>query len=274
MQLLFRFRLYFSILILIIIFFGCLLSFFVLPHDFNTISLDDRFLGAGSLYWLGTDQLGRDFYSRLLVGTRNSFIISSIALIIGSFIGISLGLLSVSNFIFTKQGLISKFITQLNQLLFAFPVIFIAILFSAIYGAGGWYSLLAISIFNIPIFYSLTKNISSSICNKDYFLFSLALGSSQFTIYRLHFFPQLYASLLAQFTIQLGFAILMEASLSYLGLGIQAPTPSLGRIIYESQTFFYFRESLVIIPGIIIILFVLATNHLGEYLSYHLNPKN
>lgn len=268
------FRFFVGIFLLIIYFSLLLLSFIYVPYSVTEIYLEDRFLNFSTTHWLGTDQFGRDFYSRLLVGTRNSILLTSLAVLLGSFIGTISGLFSTIN-LFSLGGKILTFgLSEINRLLFAFPVILTAILISSIYGTSGRYSLLAISIFNIPIFYYVTKNISQKIWNSDYVIFSLAIGNSKWSIQKLHIIPQIYTPLLIQFTIQWNFSLLTEASLSYLGLGIQPPEPSLGRIIYESQTFFYLKSSLILLPAVVIFLLILCFSYLGDYFSYRLSSKN
>ena len=236
----------------IIFFFFLLLffSFFWIPQSIYKISLENRLVSSSLINWLGTDQLGRDFYSRLLVGTRNSILISSLAIGIGSFVGTLLGLLSIGS----RPSLASKtfnyFLAEFNKLLLAFPIVLIAVLINAFYGSGGWKAMFAISIFNIPLFYYLTQNIAYKIWGKNYLLFSLAIGANRWSIYKLHILPQLFSPWLVLFSIQWGLSLLAESSLSYLGLGIQPPEPSLGRIIYESHTYFYLKSSLIILPGV------------------------
>ena len=105
-------------------------------------------------------------------------------------------------------------------------------------------------------------------------LFSKAIGSTRYSIYKLHILPQLISPWLVLFSIQWGLSILAESSLSYLGLGIQPPEPSLGRIIYESHTYFYLKSSLIILPGVILLLLILGVGYLGDYFAKYLDPKN
>ena len=268
------FKLFVGISIIFFFFLLLSFSFFWIPQSIYEISLENRLASSNLTHWLGTDQLGRDFYSRLLVGTRNSILISSFAIGIGSFVGTLLGLLSIGNRASLASKTFSYFLAEFNKLLIAFPIVLIAILINALYGSGGWKAMLSISFFNIPIFYYLTRNISYRIWSKNYLLFSLAIGANRWSIYKLHILPQLISPWLILFSIQWGLSLLAESSLSYLGLGIQPPEPSLGRIIYESHTYFYLKSSLIILPGIILLLLVLAVSYLGDYFAKYLDPKS
>ena len=268
------FRFYVGVCIIFFFFLIMSFSFFWIPQSIYTISLENRLASSNSIHWLGTDQLGRDFFFRLLVGTRNSILLSSLAVSIGSFTGTLLGLFSIGNRVSFPSKTLNYLLAEFNKLLIAFPVVLIAVLINAFYGSGGWKAMLAISIFNIPIFYYLTQNITYKIWGKNHLLFSLAIGSTRYSIYKLHILPQLISPWLVLFSIQWGLSILAESSLSYLGLGIQPPEPSLGRIIYESHTYFYLKSSLIILPGVILLLLILGVGYLGDYFAKYLDPKN
>ena len=195
-----------SVAISIIFFFFLLLSFsfFWIPQSIYEISIENKLASSSPIHWFGTDQLGRDFYSRVLVGTRNSILLSSLAVSIGSCSGTLLGLFSMG----TRVSFISKtlnyLLVEFNKLLIAFPVVLIAVLINAFYGSGGWKAMFAISIFNIPLFYYLTQNIAYKIWGKNYLLFSLAIGANRWSIYKLHILPQLFSPWLVLFSIQMG----------------------------------------------------------------------
>ena len=172
-------------------------SYFI-PENLLDISVEKRFLKWSKEHWLGTDQLGRNFFSFLVIATRNSIFFATLALLLGSLLGT---LLAIFSFYFIKTNYLWE---QISQLLIAIPVVLIAIIIHTFYGSG-WFSLLAISFFNVPFFYYLTKNISHKILAKEYALFSLAIGNSKWNIYRLHIFPQLYGAWLVQFSIQWSF---------------------------------------------------------------------
>ncbi len=268
------FRLFVGVCIIFFFFLLLSFSFFWMPQSIYKISLENRLASSSSIHWLGTDQLGRDFYSRLLVGTRNSVLLSSLAMGIGSFTGTLLGLLSIGSRASLASKTLNHLLAEINKLLIAFPVVLVAVLINAFYGSGGWKAMLAISIFNIPVFYYLTQNITHKIWGKNYLLFSLAIGATRWSIYKLHILPQLISPWLVLFSIQWGLSLLAESSLSYLGLGIQPPEPSLGRIIYESHTYFYLKSSLIILPGVILLLLILGMSYLGDYFAKYLDPKN
>ena len=252
-------RLNFAKVLLGLVFLLFFTSFFFSEESYK-ISVENRFLKTSSMYWLGTDHLGRDFFSLLLVGARNSIFFASIALIVGSFSGCLLAFLVV------EIKSLSFVIEEINKIFLAIPIILSSILIYSFYKSG-WLCLLAISFFNIPYFYYLTKNILAKILIKEYYLFSQSIGNGHWNIYRLHFFSQLYPLWLVHFSIQWGVALLMEAGLSYLGLGIPQPTPSLGRIIYENRSFYELRAELIFYPGLVLFLLVIIFQYFADNLE-------
>lgn len=249
---------FFSLLCLVLIFLVFLCSFFFTQSDYG-IDIQNRFLAISKQHWFGTDQLGRDFFSLLIVATRNSIIFASIALLVGSVLGTTFAFFMQANFFVYC-------LEEFNKVLIAMPIILTAILIYTLYDFNG-ITLLAISLFNIPIFYYLTKNITNRILAKEYCAFSKSIGNSRWNIYRLHIFPQLYNAWLVQFSIQWSIALLMEASLSYLGLGIQQPTPSLGRMLFENRSFYEIRTALVIYPGLVLFILILFFQYFTDSLN-------
>ena len=256
-------RLNFAKVLLGLVFFLFFVSFFFSEESYK-ISVENRFLENSFRHWLGTDQLGRDFFSLLLVGAKNSILFSSIALIIGSGLGCLLA------FLVLEIKYLNFIVEEINKIFLSIPIILSAILIYSFYKSG-WLCLLAISFFNIPYFYYLTKNILAKILIKDYYLFSRSINNNYWNIYRLHFFPQIYPLWLVHFSIQWGVALLMEAGLSYLGLGIPQPTPSLGRIIYENRSFYEFRTELIFYPGLVLFLLVIIFQYFADNLEFKIN---
>ena len=249
----------FNPLLFLFVFILALLLSFFLPQNLYEIDIQNRFLAASFNHWLGTDQLGRDFLVLLIVASKNSIYFASITLLIGSLIGTMIAFFIHSNFF-------GFFLEELNKILVAMPIILSAILIYSLYDFNG-ISLLAISLFNIPVFYYLTKNITSRIFAQDYYAFSKSIGNSRWNIYKLHILPQLYNAWLVQFSIQWSIALLMESGLSYLGLGIQQPTPSLGRILFENRSFYEIRPQLAIYPGLALFIFILFFQYFTDSLK-------
>jgi len=251
-----------------IILLTALLSLGYTPYDPNRMNLSKRFLAPNSTHWLGTDQYGRDILSRVMKGAINSIIVGIVAVSIGMSFGILLGSLAA----FYKKW-VDESIMRISDVLYGFPAVLSAILITSILGPGAVNSMMAIGIFNIPIFARLTRATSLSIWERDYVTSAKAIGRSDAGIIWRHVLPNILSSLIVQGTVQFAIAILAEAGLSYLGLGTQPPHASWGRMLQEAQTFMGTSAWLAIFPGCAIALAVLGFNLLGDGLRDMLDPK-
>ncbi len=255
-------------LITLIILLTALLSLGYTPYDPNRMNLSHRFQAPSSAHWLGTDQYGRDILSRVMKGAINSIIVGMVAVSIGMSFGILLGSLAA----FYKKW-VDESIMRISDVLYGFPAVLSAILITSILGPGVINSMIAIGIFNIPIFARLTRATSLSIWERDYVTSAKAIGRSNAGIIWRHVLPNILSSLIVQGTVQFAIAILAEAGLSYLGLGTQPPHASWGRMLQEAQTFMGTSAWLAIFPGCAIALAVLGFNLLGDGLRDMLDPK-
>jgi len=201
-------------------------------------------------------------------GSINSMIVGLVAVSIGMGFGILLG--SAATF---YRGWVDEIIMRISDVLYGFPAVLSAILITSILGPGIVNSMIAIGIFNIPIFARLTRAISLSIWERDYVVSAKAIGRSDAGIVWKYILPNILSSLIVQGTIQFAVAILAEAGLSYLGLGTQPPHASWGRMLHEAQTFMGTSAWLAIFPGCAIALAVLGFNLLGDGLRDLLDPK-
>jgi len=245
-----------------------LLSIGYTPYDPNRMNLSARFQPPNGSQWLGTDQYGRDILSRTMRGSINSMIVGLVAVSIGMGFGILLG--SAAAF---YRGWVDEIIMRISDVLYGFPAVLSAILITSILGPGIVNSMIAIGIFNIPIFARLTRAISLSIWERDYVVSAKAIGRSDAGIVWKYILPNILSYLIVQGTIQFAVAILAEAGLSYLGLGTQPPHASWGRMLHEAQTFMGTSAWLAIFPGCAIALAVLGFNLLGDGLRDLLDPK-
>jgi len=255
-------------LITLIILLTALFSLGYTPYDPNRMNLSKRFQAPNPTHWLGTDQYGRDIFSRVMKGAVNSIIVGVVAVSIGISFGILLGSLAA----FYKKW-VDESIMRISDVLYGFPAILSAILITSILGPGVVNSMMAIGIFNIPIFARLTRVTSLSIWERDYVTSAKAIGRSDAGIIWRHILPNILSSLIVQGTVQFAIAILAEAGLSYLGLGTQPPHASWGRMLQEAQTFMGTSPWLAIFPGCAIALAVLGFNLLGDGLRDMLDPK-
>ncbi len=238
------------------------------PYPARDIDIPNKLLAPGAAHWLGTDSLGRDIVSLLLVGARASIAVGVIAVGIGIAFGVALGLLAAA-----RRGWLEEVVMRLADFTFAFPALLTAIMLTAIYGPGLITSIVAIGIFNIPVFARITRAAANSVWSREYVLAARACGKGALRITFEHVLPNIASLLIVQATIQFAIAILAEAALSYLGLGTQPPTPSWGRMLNEAQTLLFQAPQLAIWPGLAIALSVLGLNLMGDGLRDLLDPR-
>lgn len=244
------------------------LSVFYTPHDPNRMNLSKRFQPPGPANFLGTDQYGRDILSRVMKGAVNSLVVGWVAVGIGMGFGVLLGSLAAYWMGWKDEG-----VMRLADVLYGFPAVLSAILITSIFGPGITNSMVAIGIFNIPIFARLTRGASLSVWQRDYVTSARAVGQTNKAIIWHTILPNILSPLIVQGTVQLAIAILAEAALSYLGLGTQPPHASWGRMLSEAQTFMEVSPWLAIFPGLAIAWAVLGFNLLGDGLRDLLDPK-
>jgi peptide/nickel transport system permease protein len=235
------------------------------PLDHNVLQ---RLKAPSALYWLGTDQFGRDLFSRILHGMRASLAISAAAVGLALLIGGSLGLLSAY-----YRGWTERIVMRLMDVLFAFPVMLLAIGIIAVLGPGAVTTAMAIAIVYTPIFARLLRGPALVIASSDYVLAARSIGASDFRIIALHILPNLASVVLVQTSLLMSAAILVEASLSFLGLGTQPPTPSLGMMLSDGRNFLLLSPWSAVFSGFAILLIAFALNLLGDVLRDTLDPR-
>lgn len=248
---------------------AALASYIWTPFDFTAIDIANKLKSPGSIHWFGTDHFGRDIFSMIMAGARTSIAVAFIAVGVGVLIGVPLGLTAAAK----KGSLIDEIIMRSNDLVFAFPALLIAIMITAVFGASAVNAIIAIGIFNIPVFARLTRGASLSLWTLDYVLSAKVAGKGALRISLEHILPNITNLLIVQGTIQFSLGILAEAGLSYVGLGAQPPTPSWGRMLADSQTMISFAPHLALFPGFAILLSVLGLNLMGDGLRDLLDPK-
>ncbi len=245
-----------------------LLSFVWTPHPATEIDVPNKLKPPSATYWLGTDSLGRDIVSLLIVGARYSIAVGLIAVGIGITVGVALGLLAAA-----RRGWFEELVMRFSDLTLAFPALLTAIMLTAIYGPGLVTSIVAIGIFNIPEFARITRASANAVWTREFVLAARACGKGRARITFEHVLPNIASVLIVQATIRFAIAILAEAALSYLGLGTQPPMPSWGRMLNEGQSMMYQAPLLAVWPGLAIVLTVLGLNLMGDGLRDLLDPR-
>jgi peptide/nickel transport system permease protein len=256
-------------LLLTLLLLGCAaLSLFWTPGSAYEIELDLKLLPPNAVHWLGTDALGRDVASRLLLGAQGSILVGVVAVGIGLLAGTALGLLAAA-----RRGWLEQLLMRLADFGQAFPAILTAIMLTTVYGPGMVNAMLAIGIYNIPTFARIARGSAQSVWARDFVLAARASGKGPWRITWEHVLPNIASSLVVQATVQFALAILAEAALSYLGLGTQPPDPSWGGMLNDAQTLMFQAPMQAVYPGVAIALAVLGLNLLGDGLRDLLDPR-
>ncbi|HEY4199128.1 MAG TPA: ABC transporter permease [Devosiaceae bacterium] len=246
-----------------------LLSFVWTPYDYAVQDIPHKLRGLTAEHWFGTDQYGRDVFSQILVGARTSLAVACVAVALGIGAGVPLGLWAAAR----RGTVLDEIIMRANDLIFAFPALLIAILITAVFGPGAVNAVIAIGIFNIPVFARLTRAAALSLWPRDFILAARVAGKTPARISLEHILPNILNTLVVQITIQFSLGILAEAALAYVGLGAQPPTPSWGKMLADSQTLVSLAPHLAIIPGLAIVFTVLGLNLLGDGLRDIFDPQ-
>lgn len=257
-----------SALVLLALVVVALLGELITPHDPFAQSIPDRLQPPSGAHWFGTDELGRDVFSRVLLGAevslRVGFVAVGISLLAGTLIGLAAGYYGR----WLDDGLM-----RFMDVLFAFPAILLAIVVVAVLGPGITNAMIAIGIVYTPIFARIARASTLSVREEVYVRAARSSGAGDLRILGRHVLPNIAAPLIVQTSLSLAFAILSEAALSFLALGVQPPDPSWGRMLAEGRQFIEHAWWMVVFPGLAIFVVVLAFNVLGDALRDVLDPK-
>jgi peptide/nickel transport system permease protein len=262
----------FGLVIIALVVAGALFAPWIAPYDpneqmFDGLTLEGAPMPPGGQFLLGTDLLGRDLFSRLLYGAQTSLIIgvvaNGLALIIGTLVGITAGFF---------RGWIGGILMRFTDLMMAFPALLLAICLAAIFQPSLWIVALVIALVNWVQTARVIYTETSSLATRDFIAAERTLGASTPRILFRHILPHLLPTIIVWGTLGISTTVLLEATLSFLGIGVQPPTPSWGNIIFENQTYFQSAPWLVFIPGAAIILLALAFNLVGDALRDVLDP--
>lgn len=257
-----------SIAILVVISFVAIAANWIAPYGINNVNVPDALQSPSGTHWFGTDELGRDVFSRVLVATQASMRVAVISVAFAVVVGVTIGV--VSGY---RGGWLDTVFMRVVDVMFAFPVLLLALAVVAVLGPGVTTTILAIGIVYTPIFARVARASTLGVRVEPYVSVSRSMGTGHLYILGRHILPNIAGPLVVQTSLSLAFAILSEAALSFLGLGIQPPQPSLGRMIFDSQGFVTMAWWMAVFPGAAIFVTVLAFNLLGDGLRDVLDPK-
>ena len=262
----------FGLIVIAIVGIAAIFAPLVAPHDpgeqfFEGLTLEGAPLPPNGQFWFGTDLLGRDLLSRLIFGAQTSLIIgvvaNGLAVLIGAVIGITAGYF---------RGIVGTILMRFTDLMMSFPALLLAIVLAAIFKPSLWIVVLVIAMVNWVQVARVLYTETRSLAEREFIEAERALGAGSLLILLRHILPHLVSTIVVWATLGISTTVLLEATLSFLGIGVRPPTPSWGNIIFENQTYFATAPWLVFIPGAAIILLALAFNLLGDALRDILDP--
>ncbi|GCA97304.1 ABC transporter permease [Mycolicibacterium sp. NCC-Tsukiji] len=238
------------------------------PYGINDVDVPQALRPPSGAHWFGTDELGRDVLSRVLTGLQASMTVAVVSVACAAVVGTALGVMAGY-----RGGWLDTVVMRVVDVMFAFPVLLLAMAIVAVLGPGLATTIAAISVVYVPIFARVARASTLAVREEPYVAVSRTMGTGTAYILARHVLPNITGPLIVQTSLSLAFAILSEAALSFLGLGIQPPQPSLGRMIFDSQGFVTLAWWMAVFPGAAIVFIVLACNLLGDGLRDVLDPK-
>ncbi|KAA0094779.1 ABC transporter permease [Mycolicibacterium sp. P1-18] len=240
----------------------------IAPYGINDVDVPSALRGPSGAHWFGTDELGRDVLSRVLVAIQTSMQVAVVSVAFAVVVGVTVGV--VAGY---RGGWLDTVVMRVVDVMFAFPVLLLALAIVAVLGPGVTTTMLAIGVVYTPIFARVARASTLGVRVEPFVQVSRTMGTGHRYILMRHVLPNIAGPLIVQTSLSLAFAILSEAALSFLGLGIQPPEPSLGRMIFDSQGFVTLAWWMAVFPGAAIFVIVLAFNLVGDGLRDVLDPK-
>jgi len=259
---------YASIIYLVILGAAALAAPIISPYNPNDQHLEERFAPPSGKYLLGTDNFGRDLFSRIIYGSRSALLVGIVSVSIAVVIGLTVGMIAA-----LSEGLVDNILMLLMDSILSFPTVLLAITVVSFLGYGLLQVMLAIGVIFSPVFARIVRAEALSIKTEGYVEASRALGSSQLKIVFLHIIPNLLGKVVVQGSITFAISVVIEASLSFLGLGTQPPTASWGLMLKDARNYLVQAPWMAIYPGVALALTVLSFNIIGDTLSEKINPR-
>lgn len=249
----------FGLVILSVLLLVLLTSIFYIPYDTSAIEISNKLAVPSSSHLLGTDQFGRDILSRIMKGLQTSFSIGLLVVVIGLSFGILLGAFSGY-----YKGLLDEVVMKVIDAQMAFPGILVAMMLIAVFGNGAGNTVIALAVMSIPRFTRITRSGFIKYRESEFVKAERVRGNGNLRIMFFHILPLLRAELVATASLSFASAVMSESGLSYLGLGVQPPTPSLGTMLSEAQDYIFIAPWYIFIPAIVITLMVMGFNLVGD----------
>ncbi|HOG01672.1 MAG: Glutathione transport system permease protein GsiD [Betaproteobacteria bacterium ADurb.Bin341] len=254
--------------VLVLIVLAAVFADLIAPFGINEYSYDDQLQGPSAKHLFGTDEFGRDIFSRIVYGARISLSIGFGAVTLAAIFGAILGLIAGY-----YGGVWDSLISRICDVLFAFPGLILAIAIVAILGPGLYNVVIAVIVFRTPTFARLARGATLQMKNSVYVQAARSLGASDLRILTRHILPSALPSMIVQYSISIGGSIMTAASLSFLGMGASPPTPEWGLMLSNARTYVFMSWHYALFPGLAIFLTVLCFNHMGDGLRSALDPK-
>ena len=261
-----------SALVLVVVVVISVAAQWITPYGVNDVDVPQALQGPSGAHWFGTDELGRDVLSRVMVAVQASMQVAVVSVAFAAVVGVLVGV--IAGYVAGRAGSwLDTVLMRVVDVMFAFPVLLLALAIVAVLGPGIGTTMLAIGVVYTPIFARVARASTLSVRVEPFVAVSYTMGTGSRYILTRHILPNISGPLIVQTSLSLAFAILAEAALSFLGLGIQPPQPSLGRMIFDAQGFVTLAWWMAVFPGLAIFLIVLSLNLLGDGLRDVLDPK-
>ncbi|MGA7271378.1 MAG: ABC transporter permease [Acidimicrobiia bacterium] len=257
-----------GLLILAVLILVAIFAHLIAPFEINGVDISNRLMGPSWTHLFGTDELGRDVFSRVVIASRVSLEVGAISVGIALGVGVPVGLIAGY-----YGGAVDSVLMRIMDVLFSIPAIMLAIAIVASLGSGIVNAMIAIGIVYTPIFARITRGSVLGLKESVFVRAARSVGASDFRILRTHILPNVIAPIIVQTSLSLAFAILAEAALSFLGLGVQPPDPAWGRMLTDGRQFFQQAPWMAFFPGLAIVVTVMSFNFVGDGLRDALDPQ-
>lgn len=254
--------------VIVLLVFLALFGEYIAPYDPEAYDYNNMLAGPSAAHWFGTDHYGRDIFSRILAGTRLTLGVSLSSVVVGAALGTVLGLLAGY-----YGGVIEMLVMRSADVLFSFPDILLAIAIVALLGPGIINVFIAVMVFTVPSFARIMRSATLAVKGSLYVEVARSLGCKDGRLLFVHIFPGTIQSLIVNFTMRIGSAIMAASSLSFLGFGANVTDPEWGAMLSQSRSYLNTAPHMVYLPGLVIFITVLAFNLFGDGLRDTLDPK-